>query len=139
MKKGFALIINKNKFRKEITSMYYKFYDYIAEDQQLKPNEKIVFSLLTNFTENYDMCFPSNKLIAKKCGISEETAKRIILSLKEKHYITTWKIKIDDRNHRVITTNNAIIRNNNDLSKLKRESHKEIKKLFDYDWLNERE
>ncbi len=58
----------------------YDWYD-------LSSNEKIVYGCLAKHQGNHEAGFPSHKLIAKECGISVSTVKRMINSLVKKGFV----------------------------------------------------
>lgn len=120
----------------ENTRKFVKLHYDVLQIKELNPCEKIIYSLLETYSQNLDCCFISNFGISEKCGISEITVKRSIKSLKEKKFICTWRVKRGKNLYRAITTNKSIFEDKDKLSQLKIESHK---KLFDYDWLNERD
>ena len=117
---------------------YTKLYHNILEEKSLNLCEKVIYSIIDSYCQAYDICFISNKKLASTINVSELTIKRAIKHLKDKHYISTWKLKKDNKQYRAITTNKSIFEDKNELNKFKREIHKKIE-LFDYDWLNERD
>lgn len=118
-----------------------KLYDEIMEIKEISIYDKLVLAIIRGYNETYeDCCYISNRTIADKLNISEITVKRSIAALKKGKYIFTSKFKVGNKkNCRVITTNKSIIENREKQIEFKRQVHENANKLFDYDWLNERD
>jgi len=51
------------------------------------PSEKLLLFILANYADEVHSCFPSEKHLAKICGISDRQIRRCLASLVEQNYI----------------------------------------------------
>ena len=118
---------------------YIKVYYDILQNEDLTLFEKIIYSILDSYCSTYDVCFISNARLAEETNTCNETIKRTLKTLRSKKYISTWRFRNGNgkKLYRAITTNKNIFTNQEKLKELKNDICK--KKLFDYDWLNERD
>lgn len=116
---------------------FFKVYYETLQNNNLNLCEKIVYSILDSQSKFYNVCYISNTRIAEISCISETTVKRVLIKLKEKGYIATWKMKKGKKVYRAITTNKIFVEDKEKLKQLKIVEHQ--KEFIDYDWLNERD
>ena len=116
---------------------FFKVYYETLQNNDLNLCEKIVYSILDSQSKFYDVCYISNTRISEISSISETTIKRVLIKLKAKGYIATWKMKKGKKVYRAITTNKIFVEDKDKLNQLKIAEHQ--KEFIDYDWLNERD
>ena len=116
---------------------FFKVYYETLQNNDLNLCEKIVYSILDSQSKFYDVCYISNTRISEISSISETTIKRVLIKLKTKGYIATWKMKKGKKVYRAITTNKIFVEDKDKLNQLKIAEHQ--KEFIDYDWLNERD
>ena len=67
---------------------YYRFYIHIMQDQNLDVEERLIYNLIYNFTdENGRVCYFTNEYIAKELALNLTQVKRSLRALLEKKYI----------------------------------------------------
>jgi DNA-binding PadR family transcriptional regulator len=104
----------------------------IFEDKELKPNEKLLYGLISSLINSEGYCYASNKYLSEKINISEVNISKTLKKMEQKGYIAivyvkdgaivkSRKIYIDERLSQTITAiikndNGAIITNDKDIN-----------------------
>lgn len=71
--------------------MPFEHYNAAWETPDLKPTDRLVLLALAHYADNTGQCFPSEKQIAHRAGISERTVKRAIWTLENRCLIVVAK------------------------------------------------
>lgn len=83
---------------------YYAFLPApVLNDNDLKPNEKILYAVITSLTHREGYCYASNAYLAERFDVTRQTVSNWISNLKEKGYLTV-KINEGEGNRRHIYT-----------------------------------
>ena len=71
--------------------MPFEHYNAAWETPDLKPTDRLVLLALAHYADNTGQCFPSDKQIAHRAGISERTVIRAIRTLRDRCLIVVAK------------------------------------------------
>lgn len=113
---------------------YIKLSKNILKNTDLKSNDKLIYSLIDNFTHLKGYCWASNEIIAKELNLSNKTVQCSINKLIKLKFLFKWKKKKGTMVYRILTTNESLIENNNDIKEIIENPKIE---LLDYNWLEE--
>ena len=72
----------------------------VLYNNELKPNEKLLYAIITSLTCKEGYCFASNEYLAEKLGVNRKTVSSWITHLEEKKFIIREVIR--NENQRII-------------------------------------
>ena len=72
----------------------------ILYNKELKPNEKLLYAIITSLTCKEGYCFATNKYLAEKLGVNPKTISSLISDLRDRNFIKIELIR--NKNKQII-------------------------------------
>ena len=69
----------------------------VLYNKELKPNEKLLYAIITSLTCKEGYCFASNEYLAEKLGVNRKTVSSWITHLEEKKFIIREVIRNENK------------------------------------------